>query len=200
MRWLDRTASAALSLSGWTYLAITALICFDIVVRRLLGFSTGSTTELSGYLMAMGMAWGLAGSLYERAHVRIDVLVQKLPLPVRAWLHVASLLVLAVVVGFFTWGAVSLAHDSYSLGATDLSSFQMPLAVPQALWAAGIALLLLACIALLARSARSLASRSYDDVEHSLMARGYVEEAEETLEALAEAGAVPVPVPVPAAR
>lgn len=203
MRWLERLSSGALSVGGWMYLAITALICFDIVVRRLLGFSTGSTTELSGYLMAVGMAWGLAGTLYERAHVRIDVLVQKLPLPMRAWLHAASLLVLTIVAGFFTYGAVALAHDSFSLGATDLSSFQMPLAVPQSLWAGGIALLLLACLALLARSLRQLAARQHADVEHALMARGYVEEAEETLEALAEAGgASPAPksTPVPVTR
>jgi len=191
MRWFDRIASAALSVGGWTYVVITILICLDIVMRRLIGVSTGATTELSGYLMAVGMAWGLAGTLHERAHVRIDVLVQKLPLAARAWLHVTSLLVLAIVAGFFTWGAVALAHDSWMLGATDLSTLQMPLALPQALWAGGVALLLLACVVFLARSAVHLYTRSYQQVEHALLARGYVEEAEETLEALTDAGGTP---------
>lgn len=191
MRWLERLSSGALSVGGWMYLAIAGLICFDIVVRRFLGFSTGSTTELSSYLMAVGMAWGMAGTLYERAHVRIDVLVQKLPLPARAWLHAGSLLVLTAVAGFFTYGAVMLAHDSFSLGATDLSSFHVPLAVPQFLWAGGIGLLLLACLALLGRSLRQLAGRQHADVERALMARSDLDEAADTLDALAEAGRPP---------
>jgi TRAP-type C4-dicarboxylate transport system permease small subunit len=90
----------AMSMAGLCYLAITALICFDIVARRLLGFSSGATTEMSGYLMAVGMSWGMAGALYERAHVRIDVLIQKFPLRWRTWLHLFSLSCLLVAVAF----------------------------------------------------------------------------------------------------
>lgn len=193
MRWIERLSSLALSVGGWAYLAAAGLICFDIVARRLLGFSTGATTELSGYLMAVGMAWGFAGTLYERAHVRIDVLVQKLPLPLRGWLHTGSLLVLTIVAGFFAYGAASLTLDSLDLHATDLSSLQLPLAIPQSLWAAGILLLLLACVALLARSMRGLMSGDHTGVERLLLARGYEEESQETLEALAGAGDVTPP-------
>ena len=93
-----------MSMAGLCYLAITALICFDIVARRLLGFSSGATTEMSGYLMAVGMSWGMAGALYERAHVRIDVLIQKFPLRWRTWLHLFSLSCLLVAVAFLCGG------------------------------------------------------------------------------------------------
>lgn len=176
-----------MGVAGWCYLAITALICFDIVARRLLGFSSGSTTELTGYLMAIGMSWGMAGTLYERGHVRIDVLVQKLPLRVRVWLHLLSLIALLVSSGFFVYGAFTLALDSWQLGASDLSSLSTPMALPQGLWAAGMALLLLAGIALLARSLRALSGGRAAEVDALLMARGYEEEAAETLEAVAEA-------------
>jgi TRAP-type mannitol/chloroaromatic compound transport system permease small subunit len=74
-RALEWLSGRAMTVAGWCYLAITVLICFDIAARRLLGFSTEATTELTGYLMAIGMSWGLAGTLFERGHVRIDVLV-----------------------------------------------------------------------------------------------------------------------------
>src|SRR6218665_327604 len=106
LEWLSRRA---MTVAGWCYLLITALICFDILARRLLGFSSEATAELTGYLMAVGMSWGLAGTLFERGHVRIDVLVQKLPLKVRVWLHLASLAALLVATGFFVYGAFSLA-------------------------------------------------------------------------------------------
>lgn len=184
---LERLASRALDLSGCAYLAIAALICFDIVARRVLGFSTEATVELSGYLMGVGMTWGLAGTLYERGHVRIDVLLQKLPLRVRVWFHLASLAALLASVGFFAWGACRLAKDSYELGATDLSTLHIPMAWPQGLWAAGFVLMLLAVLAILARSAARLLAGDADGMDRMLMARTYVEETAETLEAVAQA-------------
>lgn len=175
--------------AGWCYLGITLLITFDIIARRLMGFSTEATTEVTGYLMAIGMSWGMAGTLFERGHVRIDVLVQKLPLKVRVWLHMASLLALLVSTAFFVYGACSLARDSWELGATDLSTLRMPMVVPQGLWAAGLALLLLTVVAMAVRSLRQLAGGEADAMDHMLMARTYEDEAAETLEAVAEAQA-----------
>lgn len=176
-----------MTVAGWCYMAITALICFDIAARRLMGFSTEATTEVTGYLMAIGMSWGLAGTLLERGHVRIDVLVQKLPLKVRVWLHLASLLALLGSTVFFVYGACSLAKDSFDFGSTDLSALHTPLAIPQGLWAAGLALLLLAGIALAARAIGQLARGDADAMDRMLMSRSYVDEAAETLEAVAEA-------------
>ncbi|UUZ63357.1 TRAP transporter small permease subunit [Polaromonas sp. P1-6] len=198
-RTLEGISSRAMTVAGWCYLVITVLICFDIFARRLLGFSTEATTEVTGYLMAIGMSWGLAGTLFERGHVRIDVLVQKLPLKVRVWLHLASLLALLVATGFFAWGAFALARDSWELGATDLSALHTPLAIPQGLWAAGLALLLLAGLAIAARSLRQLAAGDADAMDRMLMARTYIDEAAETLEAVAEAQQGMQPILAPGA-
>ncbi len=186
-RSIEWISARAMTIAGWCYLAITLLICFDIAARRLLGFSTEATTEVTGYLMAIGMSWGLAGTLLERGHVRIDVLVQKLPLKLRVWLHLASLAALLVATGFFAWGAFSLAKDSWDFGATDLSALHTPLAIPQGLWAAGLVLLLVAGVAVGARAIGQLASGDADAMDRMLMARTYVDEAAETLEAVAEA-------------
>lgn len=186
LQWIGRRA---MFVAGLCYLLITALICFDIAARHLLGFSTEATIELTGYMMAVGMTWGLAGTLFERGHVRIDVLVQKMPLCVRVWLHLASLIALIVSTGYYTYGAVSLARDSLAFSATDLSTLRTPLVIPQGLWAAGFALLLLASIALALRAVKQLAQGRYDEMDRALMARTYEDEAAETLEAVAEAQA-----------
>ena len=176
-------------IAGFCYLLITALICFDIFARKFLGFSTESTTELTGYLMAVGMSWGLAGTLFERGHVRIDVLVQRMPLRVRVWLHLASLLALLVSTGFYVYGAVSIAHDSFAFNATDLTTLRTPLVLPQGLWAAGFVLLLLAALAMALRSVGQLMRSDLVAMDRALMARTYEDEAAETLEAVAEAQA-----------
>lgn len=184
LEWLSRRA---MWVAGFCYLLITVLICFDIFARQLLGFSTESTIELTGYLMAVGMSWGLAGTLFERGHVRIDVLVQRMPLRVRVWLHLASLLALVISTGFYVYGAVSIAKDSFAFNATDLTTLRTPLVVPQGIWAAGFVLLLLAALALALRSVGQLARGDLGAMDRALMARTYEDEAAETLDAVAQA-------------
>jgi TRAP-type C4-dicarboxylate transport system permease small subunit len=184
LEWISRRA---MWVAGFCYLLITALICFDIFARKLLGFSTESTTELTGYLMAVGMSWGLAGTLFERGHVRIDVLVQRMSLHVRVWLHLASLLALVVSTGFYVYGAVSIAKDSFAFNATDLTTIRTPLVLPQGIWAAGFVLFLLAALALTLRSVAQLTRGDLDTMDRALMARTYEDEAAETLDAVAQA-------------
>jgi TRAP-type C4-dicarboxylate transport system permease small subunit len=184
LEWISRRA---LWVAGFCYLLITVLICFDIFARKLLGFSTESTTELTGYLMAVGMSWGLAGTLFERGHVRIDVLVQRMSLRVRVWLHLASLLALVVSTGFYVYGAISIAKDSFAFNATDLTTIRTPLVLPQGIWAAGFVLFLLAALALTLRSVAQLTRGDLDTMDRNLMARTYEDEAAETLDAVAQA-------------
>ena len=184
LEWISRRA---LWVAGFCYLLITVLICFDIFARKLLGFSTESTTELTGYLMAVGMSWGLAGTLFERGHVRIDVLVQRMSLRVRVWLHLASLLALVVSTGFYVYGAISIAKDSFAFNATDLTTIRTPLVLPQGIWAAGFVLFLLAALALTLRSVAQLTRGDLDTMDRALMSRTYEDEAAETLGAVAQA-------------
>lgn len=184
MRAVRRLCDLALSVAGWAYLLMVAIIGFDVLARRLLGFSTESTGELTGYLLAAGMTLGLGGTLLERGHVRIDVLVQRLPLGARVWLHLAALLALLVAVGFMSFGAVSLALDSWQLGATDLSGLRTPLVLPQGVWAAGFLLMGLAAVALACRSVALLLRGQPQALEAGLAARTDLDEARDTLQAL----------------
>ena len=184
MRLIEWASRHAMRLAGWCYLAMTVLICFDISARRLLGFSSESTIELSGYLMAIGMSWGLAGTLLERGHVRIDVLLQRMPLAWRVVFHLLSLAAMLVSIGFFIWGAFSLALDSMTFGSTDLSTLRTPLVVPQGLWAMGFALFGLAAVALMVRGLRQCLQGDWQTLDASLMSRSYQEEADDTLQAL----------------
>jgi TRAP-type C4-dicarboxylate transport system permease small subunit len=180
-------AQHAMTVAGWAYLGITALICFDILARRWLGFSSGSTTELSGYLMAGAMTWGMAGTLLDRGHVRIDVLVQRLPLKLRIWLHIVSLALLLLTVGFFAWGATSLATYSWELRAADLSALAVPLAIPQGIWAAGLIMFFVTALFLAIRSLWLIIKGNGALADSLLMARTYVDEAQETLQAVGAA-------------
>ncbi|NKC29612.1 TRAP transporter small permease subunit [Falsiroseomonas selenitidurans] len=187
-----RRAIAALSslmglVAGWGFVLCAFFIAFEVLARSLLRFSTQSTTEVSGYMLAFGMAWGLGHALNTRSHVRIDMLVNRLPQKLRIWLHLLSLLLLGVLMAFVAKGAWDLVDESLLFGATDISLLRTPLAIPQGLWAFGLVVFLLLIAAMLLENLLLAIAGQADQLERNLSSRGYVEEAEEALEALGAA-------------
>ena len=170
-----RVAAVMAHLAGWNYLACALFITFDIVARNFFGFSSRATVEVTGYMLACGIAWGLAHTLAARAHIRVDVLVNRFPVAVRAPLHLFALLLLGVFAVFVAWAAYSLYDESALFDAHDNSALRIAMVVPQGIWLVGIlafvamvaVLLLESILALLAgepgRLDGLLASRSVDD-------------------------------------
>jgi TRAP-type C4-dicarboxylate transport system permease small subunit len=178
-----------LAVAGWALMGCAALVVFDVLARNFLGFSTKSTVELSGYLLAFGIAWGLAGAFVDRGHVRVDVLLQRFPPRIRGYLHLAALLLLAVLGGFLTYGAFRLVQDSLAFRATDISVLKTPLWIPQGLWAAGIAVFTAIVVGCALYAARLLAAGRAEEVDRLLRPRTYVEEAAEAVEAAQQGAA-----------
>lgn len=179
-------ATAMGIVAGWGFVLCAFFIAFEVLARAFLRVSTGSTVELSGYMLAFGLSWGLAHALAQRGHVRIDILINRLPRPVRVPLHLLSLALLAIFVGFVAYGAWMLVDESLLFGASDISALRTPLAIPQGLWAAGLVVFLLLILAMLVENLLLALSGDARQVERNLSSRTYTEEAEEALEALKE--------------
>lgn len=177
-------AAAMARAGGWGFLALSALIAFDVLGRRFLGVSTGATTEIGGYALASGLSWGLAHALARRTHVRIEVLVDRLPPRARRPLHLLALAALAAFAAVLAWSAWGLVEESHLFGATDISALRIPLVVPQGLWALGIGVFLVLALLMLAENALLLLAGRGEAVERNLRARSDAEEAEEALEAI----------------
>ena len=176
-------------LAGWGFIGCALFITFDVIARRFFGFSSQSTTELTGYALAFGISWAFAHTLTARAHVRIDVLINHLPAGIRRPLHLLSLAMLALFIGFIAWGAYELVDESLLFGATDISLLRTPLWLPQGLWAAGIAVFLLLIVLMLIESTLLVLAGRGAEAEASLRSRSYDEEVQEALEATAEGNA-----------
>ncbi|MGL5447241.1 MAG: TRAP transporter small permease subunit [Rhabdaerophilum sp.] len=170
--------------SGWGFIFCSAFICFDVLARRFLGFSSQATTEITSYILAFGLAWGLAHTLSMRAHVRIDLLINKLPAKLRYWMHFLSLLMLGVFIGFLAKASYDLVAESVLFGATDTSTLQIPLAIPQGLWAAGIGVFALMIGVMVVENMLLLLAGRGAEAEANLVPRSYSEDVAEALEAV----------------
>jgi TRAP-type C4-dicarboxylate transport system permease small subunit len=183
-RLVARLATIMGYLAGWGFILCAGFITFDVLARRFFGFSSQSTTEITGYALAFGISWALAHTLAARAHVRIDVLINHLPAAIRYPMHLLSLATLGVFVGFVAWGAYALVDESLLFGATDISLLRTPLWIPQGLWGFGIGVFLVLIVVMFIESALLVAAGRGAEAEARLHARTYDEEAAEALEAV----------------
>lgn len=174
-------------LAGWNYIACALFITGDVLGRNLFGVSSAATVEITGYMLACGIAWGLAHTLACRAHIRVDVLVTRLPVRLRAPLHIFSLLLLAGFALFIAWAAWALVDESALFDAHDNSALRVPLIIPQGIWAVGISAFALMCAVLLLESTLALLTGEGERLDGLLGSRTLHDETEEALEAVAMA-------------
>lgn len=185
--WARRQVAAlALLMSrvaGWLYVACAVTIVFDVLARNLFGYSTQATVELSGYALGIGIGWGLAGAFVARMHVRVDMLLEKLPGVPRASLNVLALALLAAFLVAIAYGVGMLAWDSWELDAHDMSALRIPLWVPQSLFELGILVFLAAVLVTLGIVVRLLLAGDVAAVNQEMRQKSAFEEAEEAIEA-----------------
>lgn len=129
-------------LGGLVVLACAVLVSVEVVLRNLPG-GVGATAqlhsfELTNFGFAAAVAFGFAYALTERAHIRIDLIYARLPLPARALLDALSLLSLAAMASVMAWHGWGVAMRSAAMGAMPNSTLRLPLVVPQSVWAAGL--------------------------------------------------------------
>ncbi len=183
-RGVDKLARFMTGCAGWLFIACAGFIAFDVLARKFLGFSSQSTLEVSGYMLGVGIAWGLAGALEDRAHVRVDVLIQRVPPGIRGYLHWLALASLALFAVFLVYGAWVTTMESWEFKATDNSLLKTPLIIPQGLWLIGLGVFGLMATLRLLEVALLLPGGDIAAIERLTGPKSYVEEADETLAVL----------------
>jgi TRAP-type C4-dicarboxylate transport system permease small subunit len=116
LKFLRQLNKGVAILIGIGLLACVVFVLLDVILRQV-GASFGGTDEISGYAMAIAAAWGMAFTLLELGHVRIDLLRSRVQVKGRVLFDLFSLAVLAAaisIIAFRCWPVVaaSLANNS----------------------------------------------------------------------------------------
>lgn len=123
-------------LTGVVLLACAGTVLLDILLRRM-GSSLGGTDEISGYVMAIATSWGMAYTLLELGHVRIDLLRGRTGRLGRSLFDLFALAVMAgtvTLIAVRSWPVLARSLANSSRANTPLET---PLAMVQAPWFAG---------------------------------------------------------------
>ena len=173
---------------GALLLIASIAICIDITLRYAFSLTIGGADDLSGYALAIASAWGFSAALLSRSHIRIDtVYVRVRNRAARAALDVLSLASFALFGGPVAWHGWGVLQQSYVSNSHSQSAIEMPLAIPQALWFAGLAFFVAVALLLLARALLALLRRDLDDLFRLIGSKSALAEAKEEISAVAHA-------------
>lgn len=162
---LRRANRAVAMVVGVSLLAVSAFIIAEVVLRRF-GMAIGGSDEIAGYVMAGVSSWGLGFGLMELAHVRIDLLRQRLRPLAQVLMDLLALVALLGTAGVITVQGWPVVAKSLARGSTANTPLETPLWIPQAIWFGGwlwftaTAAVLIVCATWLVRQGRVDAARA----------------------------------------
>ncbi|QTP55022.1 TRAP transporter small permease [Billgrantia sulfidoxydans] len=135
-----------------TFRLVDALLV--LVGMRRLGLGITGLSEIAAYLLVGATFLGLAYTFVHHAHIRVTLLIGRLPSAARAWFEVFCLLVALAISLLLGYGLVELARESRAFHDVSSGFLSIPLWIPQTVLATGVGLLCLALAEALAITLR----------------------------------------------
>ncbi|RYH03522.1 TRAP transporter small permease subunit [Salipiger sp. IMCC34102] len=159
---LDRLYFAGVCLAGACIVAIclviTAQIGFNIAARlggAAWSYTIPSYADFCGYFLSTASFMALAYTLRSGAHIRVGLVVQRLPDALRWGAELAALAVGAAFAVYGTFWGARLLEESWRYNDKSTGIVAIPIWMPQSFMVAGLALLALAFVDTLLESLRA---------------------------------------------
>ena len=188
-------------IGAWVFGAIFVLLSLAVAVevsmRKVFNVSLQGVDELGGYALATGAGVSFALALVARAHIRIDLVHERLPRGLRIVLNLAAVASLAVTAGLLSILAWFALSDSIAMNSTAQTPWATPLRWPQGVWFVVLSIFALVALGSLARLLGFAFGGQFDRVDREYGPRGTKEELQEELadiEARGAAAAAGVPL------
>jgi len=135
--------------SGWAsaacLIAMTLLILAQILAR-FLGVIIPSSEDFAGWLLSATIFFGLAYTFNTGGHIRLTLVLSKLPEKIRKVFEIFALLVGICIVAFIAYYTSYTVYESFDFGDVSDTYLPMPLWIVQMPMAIGSIFLLFACI------------------------------------------------------
>lgn len=150
LNFVRRIAAVGAWVGGLLMLAVAFLVTVEVILRSFFKYALAAGAEISGYVLAIGLAWGLAFALVHRAHVRVDAAIRLLPSKLLvAWVDLIAMAALTWYAALLVIHGSEVFYQSWSRGAKAMTPLLTPMWIPQGLWLAGLGVFLLSCMVFL---------------------------------------------------
>ena len=142
-RALDGVYAAGAVLAAFFMLVMATLVVVQIGAR-LIGSQVPSADDFARLAMAASAFLGLAFALRTGAHIRVTLLLEKVPPGGQRVLEIACLVAATAVSAWFAWSTGVMAYDSWTFEEYTIGQVPLPKWIPIAGMTLGIALVALA--------------------------------------------------------
>jgi len=146
---MRRVLDLLCKISLWGSAALIAAILVLIVLQmvgRLTGRVLAGTDDFAGYAVVGSAYLGLAATLRAQGHIRVQLLLQRLPARPAAWCEALCGIAGTTIVGFLAYASFDFVRDSYQFHEVAGGLISTPLWIPQSLLAIGLLLMLAAML------------------------------------------------------
>jgi TRAP-type C4-dicarboxylate transport system permease small subunit len=141
-RILDRLTWGIERVLAYAFIAAVTLNFINVVGRYGFGTTLLSADELQIFIMVFMTFLGAAVVAWRNHHLRMDVLVNALPVPVRRLIKIAELAAIVILCGFVLWNSTYYAEQMFNIGrVSDMA--QVPMWIPHGAVAVGFGLMAL---------------------------------------------------------
>jgi TRAP-type C4-dicarboxylate transport system permease small subunit len=142
-RALDGVYTASAVLAAFFMVLMAALVVVQIGAR-LIGTQVPSADDFARLAMAASAFLGLAFALRTGAHIRVTLLLEKVPAPAQRALEIACLAAAVATSAWFAWSTAQMSYDSWRFVEYTIGQVPLPKWIPLAGMALGIALVAIA--------------------------------------------------------
>ena len=161
-----RKFAAGLALVGGLLIVLCAfMITIDVLTRLFVGRIYLNSFELSRLMFAVAVGLSLGYAAVERAHIRIDVLIQGLPAAVRTGAGILAYISLGLLGAYLALRGADLFLHSWRINARPVANVPIRLWVPQGAWLVGLMSFAAISIFVAAAAARHAFARRWRDAE-----------------------------------
>ncbi len=115
-----------------------------LVGLRRLGLGITGLSEIAAYLLVGATFLGLAYTFVHHAHIRVTLLISRLPARIQVWMEILCLIVALAISLLLVYGLVELARESLHYRDVSSGFLSIPPWIPQTVLATGVGLLCLA--------------------------------------------------------
>jgi len=148
LRTVDRLMGVIERTLAYAFIVAVGLNFVNVVGRYGLGITILSADELQIFIMIFMAFLGAGVVAWHGQHLRMDVLANALPVPIRRAVRIVELAVIIVLAGFVLWNSTYYAHQMFNFGrVSDMG--QVPMWIPHGAVAMGFGLIaFVACLRL----------------------------------------------------
>lgn len=157
-------AKLSMAVAAFGVLAMCLLVTGAVVVRYVFDWPVVWVPEIVGYLMVALVFLALGETMLAGRHIKIDLVVGRLPRRIRDAVELLTLTLSIGVAGFFAWHGINTMLRSLDYGRRDaFGALNLPLWIPQVALPVGLSILTLVVILLAYRKLRDVLHRSGAD-------------------------------------